>query len=336
MTISSVGPNASGLDAEPLRLARAGLALHPINPKTKRPLTEHGFHDATTDLDQIALWQGQHPACDWATPTSSFCVLDIDAPLSASIPVLEAALGRPFTWLIDQCSLVAWTPRGGLHLLWRRTPWVAVRTGAGCIGKAIDTRGHRADGTPTGYWILPNGRDRIIERGSPDDVIHERLARPPKGLLYLKHFSPRERHEIRGNPEQRAAIGAADPTAWRDTYDAWTARQRATMADRLKSRADDASGMRAQAAVELAALTEGRPPALFRMACRIARYISGNVLTAEEVTSALIDATVANGLAAKRGLHHCRATIANGLRLGARDPLPPLMRRFRTNGEARP
>jgi hypothetical protein len=64
-----------------LEYAKRGWAVFPCNGK--RPLTEHGCKDATTDPEAIRrLWQ-RLPACNIALATgnaSSIWVLDIDGP----------------------------------------------------------------------------------------------------------------------------------------------------------------------------------------------------------------------------------------------------------------
>ena len=56
-----------------------GWSLFPCSSKNKKPLTPHGFKDATTDLKQLEAWYQQYPDCAWGTPTSAERgILDID------------------------------------------------------------------------------------------------------------------------------------------------------------------------------------------------------------------------------------------------------------------
>src|SRR5260370_34058436 len=97
------------LDAA-LAYASRGWPVFPCKPDSKRPLTEHGVKDATTDPDIIRGWWTQWPnaligfACGHA---SGVFVLDLDveddpngAKLRALIATLEAELGvtLPPTW----------------------------------------------------------------------------------------------------------------------------------------------------------------------------------------------------------------------------------------------
>lgn len=58
--------------------AQNGIRVFPCVARSKRPHTEHGFKDATTDLAQIAEWWGRWPDANVAMPTSGLLVVDID------------------------------------------------------------------------------------------------------------------------------------------------------------------------------------------------------------------------------------------------------------------
>lgn len=62
-----------------LRYAARGWPVFPLAPGTKRPATAHGFHDATTDIDQITNWWTSNPTAGIGMPTGiAFDVLDVD------------------------------------------------------------------------------------------------------------------------------------------------------------------------------------------------------------------------------------------------------------------
>lgn len=95
--------------------AAAGVPVFPCTPGGKRPLTEHGFHDATLDLAQVGRWWERFPAANIGIPTGHVVeVLDID--------VHATGTGYPTLRTLYQEGLIrGWgqavrSPSGGLHL----------------------------------------------------------------------------------------------------------------------------------------------------------------------------------------------------------------------------
>ncbi len=55
--------------------------IFPIHYKAKRPITQHGFKDATNDIEQIKRWWTEHPKAGIGLPTgkvNNVIVIDID------------------------------------------------------------------------------------------------------------------------------------------------------------------------------------------------------------------------------------------------------------------
>jgi len=124
--------------------AAVGMAIFPCGAN-KRPLTLHGFKDATTDEETIAAWWRSCPFADpaWAVPTD-IVVLDLDG--GAGLKSFAAEEGR------DADSIetpTATTPRGGLHLI-TSAGGVAYRNSVRVNGKGVDLR------TAGGYIVLPS------------------------------------------------------------------------------------------------------------------------------------------------------------------------------------
>lgn len=103
--------------AAALAYADIGLPVFPCDP-SKRPLTEHGFTDASRDPAMIAGWWKRWPVAMIGMPTgepSGIWALDVDdlELFAASAPDL------PLTRKV--------TTGKGFHLHWRRDPETLVR-----------------------------------------------------------------------------------------------------------------------------------------------------------------------------------------------------------------
>ena len=323
--------------------AAAGYRVLPINPTSKRPLVPGGFHAATDAADQIAAWWRQWPLALPGIATSTFFVLDIDHPSDGSPEALASvleAIGLEF--VVRHAGLIGRTPSGGAHLYYSRTPGVAIGTRAGDLATGLDTRGHDGNGRPTGYIIAagairPDGSGYRVVRGSIDEI-----EQAPRRLLALAHFNRRERGMIAGCAKLRTAINDAAPDVWRAVYDDHV---REIELDRFRSApkltADTAGPLRSQAlddlrerADRLASTVEGRKGEVFRAAASIGKYLAAGILTASEITTCLLQAWALCGAAQKHGVRYGAEQIAAGLKISARDPLPPLAKRFRDPASA--
>ncbi|HEY9565177.1 MAG TPA: bifunctional DNA primase/polymerase [Nocardioides sp.] len=130
-------------------LAAAGVPVFPCVAREKRPLTTHGFQDASLDPNQVADWWRHWPDANVAMPTgmaSGIDVVDVDVhPSGNGYAAIRSArssglLGDP-AWMVK-------TPSSGLHLCFlhaedaSQPSWQVPR-------KHVDFRG---DG---GYVVLP-------------------------------------------------------------------------------------------------------------------------------------------------------------------------------------
>ncbi len=144
----------------------------------KHPLTEHGFHDASTDRETVAAWWARWPDANIGSPTGSasgLVVLDVDVQNGGARTL--ARLEREHGKLPPTGEIL--TPNGGRHYVFRHNGR-ALKSGAGEIGDGLDTRGQG------GYRICPpsvgaNGRAykylRSPEKATPAD--------PPAWLFEL-------------------------------------------------------------------------------------------------------------------------------------------------------
>jgi hypothetical protein len=161
----------------------------------------------------------------------------------------------------------------------------------------------------------------------------------PRGLLYLATFSRRERAEITSSRCLLAAIRAGSPAEWPSIMRSHREAQRAARTRVATTSFLNEHGLRQQAvhdlqsaANALAALSDNRRGQLFGIACRLAKYVAHHVLSEAETCSALREAAASNGSLTRYGHHWANSTIRRALIAGRNDALPPLARRFRTNG----
>jgi Bifunctional DNA primase/polymerase, N-terminal len=165
-----------------LSYARMGIPVFPCNPLDKRPLTMHGFKDATKDEAQIRAWWGRWPNAMIGAPTgpaSGMWAVDLDVDPGkktdgkATLAQLVAQRGAlPPT-------LMTITPRGGGHLLFSWDPSYDIRNSTGRIGPGVDVRG------AGGYVCLPPSRNASggEYRWDPDSAPHSAPA--PGWLIAL-------------------------------------------------------------------------------------------------------------------------------------------------------
>ena len=173
---------------------------------------------------------------------------------------------------------------------------------------------------------------------SAHDPAIRRPPPAPRGLLFLATFSKRERAEIASSPRLLADIRAGSPAEWPEIMRQHVEAQRAAARTPVLS-AWDEGGLRQQAlhdlqtaADALTALADNRRGQLFGVACRLAKYVTHRVLSEAETFAALREAAAANGSLTRYGQRWVDSTIRRALIAGRNDTLPPLARRFRTNG----
>lgn len=158
-----------------LRYADLGYRVFPCVPGGKAPLTAHGFHDATTDAEQIEHWWTQHPSANIGISAEGLAVIDIDGEANSwpGDPERSAELAG---------ASVSLTPRGR-HFLFRRPAGKAWRCTEGRLAPKVDTR------TDGGYIVAPPS---VVEdwayRWAPGldlDAPPDRLPEPPAWLVAL-------------------------------------------------------------------------------------------------------------------------------------------------------
>jgi len=266
-----------------LDTAAAGWPVFPCTPD-KRPATAHGFHDATTDPHAVHTWWTGHPDHLVGTPTEGMVVVDLDEPTSGPTGAAWAwwtSTAGARGWHITDAPIVV-TPRGGLHIYYRQPDGVDVRNSASKLAAGVDIR---ANG---GYVIAPGS---VL----PDGRCYELLDPPaevpdaPAWLLEL-------------------IVAASRPVTNPATPQASTPGQGGT---RYGLGALEAELGR------LALAPDGqRNDTLVRAAYRAGQLVAGGELDPHHAIDHLLAVALRIGL----GEGEAHATIASGLRSGARTP----------------
>lgn len=152
-----------------LYYAGLGLAVFPLRPGSKKPATDHGFKEATTNLETISRWWDKWPDANIGIATgkrsSGLVVIDLDEKPEEGISGYEtlkewqSIYGKlPESWL-------SITGSGGYHYFYKDGAVNKCRTG---LYPGVDIRG---DG---GYIVAPpsvheNGRCYEWEQ-APEDL----------------------------------------------------------------------------------------------------------------------------------------------------------------------
>jgi hypothetical protein len=110
-----------GLEEAAHRYADAGWNVFPAQPGGKRPATEHGFLDATTDHHQIQSWWRAEPRSNVAVATGAPGpdVVDVDKHKEGDGFAAFNRLQR--AGLVRDPMAVVRTPSGGFHAYFRGT-----------------------------------------------------------------------------------------------------------------------------------------------------------------------------------------------------------------------
>lgn len=265
-----------------MALASGGVPVFPCVPLQKNPLTEHGFHDASTDTSVVAEWWHQWPDANVAMPTgfpSGVDVVDIDVHASGSgFDALQQArsaglLGTP-VWVVS-------TPSGGLHACFLRTGSDEQRSWQ-VPGRHVDFRG---DGgyvvLPPSTVVQPDGEARpyrvvSVATRQPDAVDANALRRflePPRPAR-----TPADLPTFGARPDRLASWVASRGEGERNRGLFWASCRMAESGERF----DVAATVLGEAA-QSAGLTEREAMTTIRSAYRIANRLGPPAVTGERL-----------------------------------------------------
>ncbi len=170
--------DALPLPGAALWYASRGIPVFPCRPRAKEPLTDHGFHDASADFEQVRAWWRRWPQANIGIPTgepSGWLVVDID-PRHGGDRTIEELIERHGRW---PDTAEALTGGGGRHVIFRHESGLK----CGEIAEGIDLK------TTGGYIIAspsvhPSG-GRYCWDGLDGAEALARLVHAPGWLLRI-------------------------------------------------------------------------------------------------------------------------------------------------------
>jgi len=192
------------------RLSAAGVPIFPCKPAEKRPLTEHGFHDATSDSDQVARWWARWPQANIGMPTgraSGIEVVDID--VHGRVRGFAAFELARREGLVDRWQALVKTASGGMHAYYPAEPdRVQPSWQAACAG--IDFRGEGA------YVIVPPSQVLFEGNRSTYELIGAGRgdAAPIDGAALRQFLDPRPTPAIRAPAGAEREVDVERIASW--------------------------------------------------------------------------------------------------------------------------
>ena len=306
--------------AHALDYAARGLPVFPCNPSaikpySKRPLTEHGFKDASTDPEQIKAWWTKWPAAligGRMGRDAGLFGIDPDVPKEEGDPdglaswhaLVAEHGGIPHTHSHE-------SPSGGLHVLFRWDDTHPVTNREGSLPAGINVRGEG------GYLIFPPSKlaDGKAYRLA-DEFDYWNFAEAPGWLLELIETKLEKPVDISTHVPAEAPRAAG-------SHDRYVA---AAVEKECQAVLQEPKG--------------GRNNRLNTAAFNLGTIVGAGALTSSYAVSRLLDAAKGAGLVAQDGQRAVMATIESGMTSGAQrprkmpEPRAPLAQRAQAKSHA--
>jgi hypothetical protein len=264
---------------------KLGLAVFPVGPDCRKPLTAHGYKDAARTVSDVrTLWAGRgrtNLACATGA-VSGVLVLDVDVKGANGIRTLkelEKSKGPlPRTW--QTC-----TPSGGLHIWFRHlerrlrnrvgfAPGLDIRTDGGSVALPPSRK-------PAGQYVweicpytcpLATAPDWLLDLADPPP-----RTRPSPPVLRVRSLRRLANYVTAAVEKECAHVASMKPNT-------------------------------------------GRNHALFVAAAKLGELVGTGVVAEDAIEQALEAAAHDCGLACEDGLRAVRATIRSGLERGVLQP----------------
>lgn len=249
----------------------------------KHPLVVHGVHDASRSAGQVAAWWGRWPRANIGVPAgdNGLAVIDVDHRHNGVDSLLELAGRLAVLGVPLPVTLTQITGSGGLHLIYA-APATGIKGLARAFGgPGIDTRGRGNYIVAAPSVHVAGGRYTWADADRPPVAWPDVLTR----LMAVERPEP-----ARAQPEPATQITVPDAYA--------------------------EAALRGEVERVMGAAEGSRNHTLNRAAFAIGQLVAAELLDRDDAVAALIDAGRDAGLT----LTETRATVASGLRGGARHP----------------
>jgi hypothetical protein len=256
-----------------LEYASLGWPVFPIAPRAKKPLTEHGFHDATLDTDVIAGWWVRWPDANVgiATGPPGPTVIDCDGPVGKR------------NW----SKIIAGTG-------WRDTPWSSTGGGGWHVWYLGDATVSRRIGWLAKVDLLGVGGYTIAPPS-----IHE------SGVAYEWCAGPDER-TLQPLPAAATLLRECEPVGGAES--APTLRVARTIGSKYAATAFDGEVAKVRVAPE-----GQRNQTLVGAAFSLGQLVATGTLDPNDVAGALLTAAVAAGLPTTESLRTIQSGMRAGI-----------------------
>jgi putative DNA primase/helicase len=120
---------------------RFGWQVFPLLAGDKRPLTDHGVLDATTDLAKIHRWWARWPGANIAVACGPSHLLVVDCDVKNGTDGILVWNELKAEHNFDDDTIIQLTPSGGQHIVYTVDPNLRIRNSAGKLGPGVDIRG---------------------------------------------------------------------------------------------------------------------------------------------------------------------------------------------------
>ena len=283
MNNSTVQPNHDPTGRAPvgfllsaaLAYAARGWAVHPCNGQ-KRPRTDHGVKDATTDAAQIKRWWARWPRATIGVACGPSGLVAIDCDVKN--PPIDGIKNFEALGIDTTGALVATTPTGGMHFIFTDTTGGKIGNSGGKLAEGVDIRGNG------GYIIAPPSISDAGAYTQMGDWSQEPAPLPGAlaALLLQPKKTPRDPRPVAEN-HAASAGGSAYGKAGLE---------------------NELQGLRST--------STNRNNALYAAACNLGELVGGGELPEFTVSGALHDAALSIGLDEPETIKTIRSGMEKG------------------------